>query len=412
MLTINAEWRDWLTTNVARGCSAQSILEAMIRNGFAPNDARALVEPLFAPAAPAAPTTPAVPDAPGASADAPPPAAPTLNAAWRDWLTTNVARGCAAQSMIDAMVQTGFSPDDARTVVEPLFAPAATADAPPADLPPAAPSADAPPADPPPAAPSVAAAPADPPPTAPSADAPPADRPTVPALDAAATPPQGGYVYDPTPLAAHNVIRAHDRDVRVLSRCERPQVVVFGDVLSARECEELIARARDRLTRSQVVMHDSQESTLSDYRTSEGTWFARGADPFIERLERRLAALMNWPVENGEGLQVLRYGVGAEYRPHHDYFAPDKPSSALHTTSGGQRVATLVIYLNDVPAGGETIFPDAHLSVAPQRGAAVYFRYANARGQLDPLSLHGGSPVREGEKWVMTKWVRERAYGG
>lgn len=387
MLTINAEWRDWLTTNVARGCSAQAILEAMVRNGFAPNDARAIVEPLFAPAAPAVPAVADALDAPDTSAASPaaPPAgsppAPALNPAWRDWLATNVARGCSARSMIDAMVQTGFAPDHARAIVEPLFASIAPADPSPAAPPPAAQSAAAPP-------------------------------PAAAALDAAATPPQSDYVYDPAPLAARNVIRAHDRDVRVLSRCERPQVVVFGDVLSARECEELIARARDRLTRSQVVTHDGQDSALSDYRTSEGTWFPRGADPFIERLERRLAALMNWPVENGEGLQVLRYGVGAEYRPHHDYFAPDKPSSALHTAAGGQRIATLVIYLNDVPAGGETIFPDAHLSVAPQRGAAVYFRYANARGQLDPLSLHGGSPVREGEKWVMTKWVRERAYGG
>jgi prolyl 4-hydroxylase len=25
--------------------------------------------------------------------------------------------------------------------------------------------------------------------------------------------------------------------------------------------------------------------------------------------------------------------------------------------------------------------------------------------------LHGGAPVLGGDKWIMTKWMRERAYG-
>ncbi len=130
----------------------------------------------------------------------------------------------------------------------------------------------------------------------------------------------------------------------------------------------------------------------------------------MERLEHRIAALMNWPLENGEGLQVLRYGAGAEYKPHFDYFAPENKGNEKHLTPGGQRVSTLVLYLNDVPEGGETIFPDAHISVAAQQGSAVYFRYMNKLRQLNPLSYHGGSPVLSGEKWVMTKWMRESAH--
>jgi prolyl 4-hydroxylase len=109
-------------------------------------------------------------------------------------------------------------------------------------------------------------------------------------------------------------------------------------------------------------------------------------------------------------LQILHYGPTGEYRPHFDYFPPDQPGSAVHTARGGQRVATLVIYLNDVPGGGETIFPEAGLSVAAKQGGAVYFRYMNGQRQLDPLTLHGGAPVITGEKWIMTKWMRERPY--
>jgi len=106
---------------------------------------------------------------------------------------------------------------------------------------------------------------------------------------------------------------------------------------------------------------------------------------------------------------VLRYKPGGEYRPHFDYFPPNQTGSKVHLRRGGQRVATLIVYLNDVEAGGETIFPDIGMSVVARRGSAVYFRFMNGSRQLDPLTLHGGSPVLGGEKWIMTKWLREHA---
>ena len=105
---------------------------------------------------------------------------------------------------------------------------------------------------------------------------------------------------------------------------------------------------------------------------------------------------MNWPVENGEGLQILNYKVGGEYKPHFDYFPPGDPGSAVHLAKGGQRVSTMVIYLNDVEEAGETTFPDVGLSVTPKKGAAVYFEYCNSQNQVDPLTLHAGAPWQRG----------------
>jgi prolyl 4-hydroxylase len=107
-------------------------------------------------------------------------------------------------------------------------------------------------------------------------------------------------------------------------------------------------------------------------------------------------------------LQILHYAAGGEYQPHFDYFPPDQEGSMVHTSRGGQRVATLIVYLNDVESGGTTIFPEARVAVTARQGGAVYFRYMNGRGQLDPMTLHGGAPVTNGEKWIMTKWMRER----
>jgi hypothetical protein len=131
-------------------------------------------------------------------------------------------------------------------------------------------------------------------------------------------------------------------------------------------------------------------SEVNAARTSDGMFFERGEHPLIDRIERRIAALVRWPVENGEGLQVLRYRPGAEYRPHHDYFDPAHPGTAAVLQRGGQRVGTLVMYLNTPQGGGATTFPDVGLDVAPVKGNAVFFSYD--RPHASTRTLHGGAP--------------------
>ena len=119
---------------------------------------------------------------------------------------------------------------------------------------------------------------------------------------------------------------------------------------------------------------------------------------------------MNCPLENGEGLQVLRYGKNAKNTPHFDFLAPTNQTNRDSLARSGQRISTLVVYLNDVAMGGETVFPELGLSVAPRKGNAAYFEYANSLRQVDHKSVHAGAPVYEGEKWAVTKWMRERRF--
>ena len=219
------------------------------------------------------------------------------------------------------------------------------------------------------------------------------------------------YQYDAMPVEVGSRIDVGDRMVNVVLRSEKPQLVIFSNVLSYDECDELIERSRSKLKRSTTVNPITGEHDVIARRTSEGTFFDRCEDEFITRIDQRVSRLMNWPINNGEGLQILHYGKGGEYRPHFDYFPPNVVGSSTHVAVGGQRVATMIMYLSDAEAGGETIFPDATISVTPQKGAAVYFRYCNAQGQVDPMTLHGGAPVLAGEKWIMTKWMRQRSYG-
>ena len=200
-------------------------------------------------------------------------------------------------------------------------------------------------------------------------------------------------------------VPAGDREVEVLMAMSHPRVVVFGDLLSAEECAELIELASRRLSRSETVATRTGDSEVNEARTSDGMFFLPAEFPVCARLEARLARLLDWPLENGEGLQILRYRPGAEYKPHYDYFDPAEPGTPAILKRGGQRLASIVCYLNTPEAGGATVFPEAGIEVAPVQGNAVFFSYD--RPHPATRTLHGGAPVTAGEKWVATKWMRE-----
>lgn len=209
-----------------------------------------------------------------------------------------------------------------------------------------------------------------------------------------------------------NSLDTPDRAVEMLFVIESPRVVLFGNLLSDEECDLLIRFSRDKLQRSSVVNASTGAYDVHPHRTSSGTYFRRGENELLQRIEKRIAELVDCPLEQGEPIQVLHYEPGGEYKPHYDYFDPSHPGNKEVLAQGGQRIATLIMYLNDVTRGGSTVFPEIGLDVLPRKGHAVYFAYCDDAGTLDVRTLHGGSPVGSGEKWIATKWFRQQAYVG
>jgi prolyl 4-hydroxylase len=207
-------------------------------------------------------------------------------------------------------------------------------------------------------------------------------------------------------------IDAGDRSVHILMALNAPRIVLFGDLLAAQECDALIEMSRGKLERSNVVDRQTGRYERHPDRTSEGTYFRRAENELIARIEARIAELTGCPQDRGEPIQVLHYNPGTEYKPHFDYFDPADPGNQQVLSMGGQRVATLIMYLNGVQGGGSTVFPEVGLDVLPRKGNAVFFAYSDEEGRLDPRTLHGGSPVAAGEKWIATKWLRQRTYSG
>ncbi|KAF8022654.1 hypothetical protein BT93_F0234 [Corymbia citriodora subsp. variegata] len=203
-----------------------------------------------------------------------------------------------------------------------------------------------------------------------------------------------------------------------------PRAFIYHNLLSKEECEYLISLAKPHMAKSTVVDSTTGKSKDSRVRTSSGTFLQRGQDKIVRDIEKRIADFTFIPVEHGEGLQVLHYEVGQKYDAHYDYFLDE-----FNTKNGGQRIATLLMYLSDVEEGGETVFPAAKgnyssvpwwdqlsecgkqgLAVKPKMGDALLFWSMRPDATLDPSSLHGGCPVINGNKWSSTKWMHLREY--
>ncbi|MEK4532331.1 2OG-Fe(II) oxygenase [Solibacillus sp. FSL K6-1554] len=198
-------------------------------------------------------------------------------------------------------------------------------------------------------------------------------------------------------LPIQSVYSIDNRTITAEILHEEPLIVKFLNVLSDEECQNLIDCASSRLERSKLAKKE-----ISSIRTSSGMFFEENENPLISEIEKRISSLMHLPIEHAEGLQVLHYEPGQEFKAHFDFFGPNHPSSS------NNRISTLVVYLNDVEEGGVTTFPNLGIVNVPKKGTAVYFEYFYNDQKLNELTLHSGEPVIQGEKWVATQWMRKK----
>lgn len=201
------------------------------------------------------------------------------------------------------------------------------------------------------------------------------------------------------------VVCVDGHNINISLSVDMPPLRVLDGLLDHSECAELIELARPRLQRA-LTVDDHGGQQVDERRTSVGMFLTPNELPLVGRIEQRLAGLLGIPVNHGEGLQILHYLPGQEYEPHFDWFDPALPGYETITKIGGQRIASVVMYLNTPEKGGATAFPELGLSVTARRGSAVYFAYEGS----DQSSLHAGLPVERGEKWIATKWLRERPF--
>lgn len=217
-------------------------------------------------------------------------------------------------------------------------------------------------------------------------------------------------------------MRSVDKRPRMEVLHAEARIFLFHNFLTEEECDHLISMAKPKLSRSGVVGDEEGHSKISDIRTSNGMFLQRDQDHVVSEIERRIARWTLLPAENGEGLQILRYDPSQKYDGHYDYFF-DKAG----IQNGGNRYATVLMYLSDVEEGGETVFPNIpapngdngpefsdcarhHLAAKPKKGNAVLFHSIKPSGELERKSLHTACPVIKGQKWSAPKWIHVGKY--
>nr|XP_014348541.1 PREDICTED: prolyl 4-hydroxylase subunit alpha-3 [Latimeria chalumnae] len=185
----------------------------------------------------------------------------------------------------------------------------------------------------------------------------------------------------------------------------QPYVVLYHNFINDLEAEAIKRTAAPGLQRSVVASGENQSAV--EYRISKSAWLKDTANPVVSKLDQRIAALTGLNVQPpyAEYLQVVNYGIGGHYEPHFDHATSSK--SPLYRLNSGNRVATFMIYLSSVDAGGSTAFIYANFSVPVVKNAALFWWNLHKNGQGNGETLHAGCPVLIGDKWVANKWIRE-----
>lgn len=176
------------------------------------------------------------------------------------------------------------------------------------------------------------------------------------------------------------------------------------------ESEWLIYRSKKSLAKAEVVNGESGSSIVNNARTGSVAQLKPDySDWILFNIEMKLSAYFNIPIQHGEITNVLNYQVNEEYKPHYDFFHPNDPGSNIAKEDGGQRFKTALIYLNDVKEGGETSFPRLKKTLNPKKNQLVIFNNTDNSFNPLPASLHQSISVTHGEKWVLSKWFRQKA---
>lgn len=267
-----------------------------------------------------------------------------------EWLKSQIARGCSLKSMIEAMQITGYTNVNAHSIVTKAFHSA--------DITLAKPSVDL------------------------------------------------------QTMAAWQKVAESRQEISFIKpviSLNSPRLMVFDNLLSDTECDALIALSETKMQDSTVVDPTTGQYVKHPERISRGSHLEHQSSEVVIEIERRISQLLGFALNQQEAIQILHYQVGGEYRPHYDFFPPNDTGSQPAIAQAGQRLATLIMYLNTPAQGGTTDLPNIGLSVTAKKGSAIYFENIDQNGLPDNNTLHAGAPVLAGEKWIATKWFRERA---
>lgn len=181
--------------------------------------------------------------------------------------------------------------------------------------------------------------------------------------------------------------------------------MLVNNFLNEAQCEYIMNYKKMFFVKAQGFDPVELKSNETEHRTNYTYYDVTNHFDYVRREAFDIAKDFFWflpdfSINNLEMAQIQKYGIGEEYRHHHDYF------TCHDYIFLNDRVASIIVYLNDDFEGGETDFPKINLKIKPKAGMALYFDYKYSN-ELNDYTLHAGLPILKGEKWIMTIWVRK-----
>ncbi|XP_039493329.1 prolyl 4-hydroxylase subunit alpha-1 isoform X1 [Drosophila santomea] len=187
-----------------------------------------------------------------------------------------------------------------------------------------------------------------------------------------------------------------------------PYIVVYHDILPDKDMQQLIALAEPHLRPTEVFEEDKSEARTSD-RSAIGTFLPLkdmkpSGKSLLDRLTQRMRDITGLQIRHESPFNIIKYGFGAHYATHFNFFKETNSETEGH----GDRMATVLFYLNDAPNGGATVFPRIDVKVPAERGKVLFWHNLNGETHdVEPNTLHAACPVFHGSKWVMAAWIHE-----
>lgn len=221
---------------------------------------------------------------------------------------------------------------------------------------------------------------------------------------------QGKVLYTP-PVPLTCEYRHYNNPVLLLKPAKVEMLTVghenlrmLRDFATPAECQALREAATARLERS--VAFTGNTFSPTNFRISTVAWMTEEVE-MVKRINTRIRQWTNLNLDTAELLQVSNYGIGGHYEPHVDFHGESRKSA------DGDRLATFMLYLSEVAAGGATAFPRLGARSFPKMGdAAFWINLLGDDAQGNGDTLHGACPVLSGSKWVANKWIHEQGNEG
>lgn len=189
------------------------------------------------------------------------------------------------------------------------------------------------------------------------------------------------------------------------------QVYTLEDFMTPAECDHFAALINQQLRPSTVSAPSKDDGYDGTFRTSSTSDLSLLTDPLIAEIDRRISEALGVGLGYSEPIQAQKYEVGQQFKAHTDFFEPNTDEYEKHASVLGNRTWTFMVYLNDGMHGGATRFMNINHAFTPRKGMAVIWNNRNKDGTVNYNAIHAGEPVEVGEKYVITKWFRERGEG-